>query len=594
MKRIYSLLSILFALSVWLPAQVFADDRVTQTFTLQPGWNAIYLMVDPSDGDESTTEDAAPANVFDSILGLDRVWAWFESDSSVQFVEDADEIDAFKPGWHSYLPATAGAKAPLVTNLFAVLGARPFLIKVDPDRHSAPQQFSVTGVPVNRAIRWLPDSYNLTGFAVDTTLALAPTFAEFLDIPSDSFPSIYQLKADGSWLSLSKNMPIDAGRAYWVFNDGKFDRTWPFEINPTSLREMDFMDSLSVRQFSITNLTDQTLSPSITLADSFPLVYYAGDDEDTGAQQWLDISLLSPSLQPGQIKTFDLGVTRSQLNGAADSVVTLRANGAEIHIPVRAEPEPDKFGLYVGSVTIQEVSVVNSSTDTTSTRPVKYQLPFRLMLHYGADEKIRLLKTVYLMAEKAPLEDEQGDPLILNGEQVFGVGELVLVTDETLLANYRPIQQAKGVAQGYRLSSPIYDFPESEKLLENCPQQIIPNGGSCTLSLSISQDSPTNPLRHRYHPFHDGKILVNNVVTPEADFTEAELPSHKREVWTVERELTITLDPQSEDRFAALDDLSGTYLETVKGMHRRDIHIKGTLRLNRVINVPTIVGTATN
>lgn len=570
---------LLFCFITFFPATTLADDRVTQTFTLQPGWNALFISVRPDDGNPDTDDDAAPANVFAGVAGLDRVWAWLEPDSSVQFIQDADEIGYNDPGWSGYMPASGGPQASVVTNLFKILGARPYLVKIDASVQSTAQTFSVIGVPVNRRIRWTPDNFTLSGFAVDSTLGAGqtPTFADFLDIPLGSSPFIYALNPNGSWGFLNKNSPIQSGRAYWVYNDGTFYGSGPLEIDLASFNGMNFLDTVAMRPFTITNRSEQPVTPAITMSSGFPLVYFEGDDPDTGEPQWPHLSTLSPTLNEGEGVSVKLGVDRSGISAPASGVLTLRGGKSELHLPVYAQPIPPPYGLYVGTVTIRAVSEANEA-DSTTTTPVVSELSYRLMLHYGADETVSLLKTVYLMAQKGNPDPNSG---------VTPLGDTVLVTDESRLADFATVQQAGGVGQGYRLSSPVFDFTEPHQNL-NCDMGAITTAGACNISLIIAADSPTNPMRHKYHPSHDG-VLSNGQVEP------ASLPPHEREVWDITRDLTFNFNlPTTDNLFVPLGRVTGTYTEIITGMHKQPIQLGGDFTVERVtdideLNPPRIV-----
>ncbi|MBX2859486.1 MAG: hypothetical protein KTR17_12570 [Cellvibrionaceae bacterium] len=568
MKKIISAAALLSLFFASLPG--LANPLYQQSFTLQPGWNAVFLNVQPDDDNPETEDDASPANVFASIVGLQQVWAWIEPDSSVQFVEDANEIGFNDPGWYGYVPAAAGPQASVVTNLYKVLGARPYLIKIDPDQQSSPQTFTVSGVPLNRNIRWVPDTFTLTGLAIDSTLSVGetPSFADFLAIPSVSNPPIFSLNPDGSWASLSKNSPAQAGRAYWIFNDGSFTQSGPLDIDSATLNGINFRDSVATRSFTLSNRGGQSLALSTSLSNALPLYYYAGENDDNGESLWPSVSQLAPSLAPGEGLAIKLGVDRSNINEARSSLFTLRGSQAEIHIPVYIEPSPPAYGLYVGSVTLREVSQANAE-DAITTTPVASELSFRLLLHYAADGSLSLLKTVYMMAQK-------GSPDPVSG--ISPIGDTVLVTDETRLGDFATVQQAGGVGQGYRLSSPVFDFSASHKTLV-CDGAVVLHGGECHIDLTLAENSPTHPMRHQYHPNHDGKL-------PNGQPQPASLEAYKREIWDIQRQLSFQFTPQNNSNlFVPLGQARGEFSEIIHGMHKKPIYLRGDFILERVVSI---------
>ena len=62
----------------------------TQTIVLRPGWNAVYLEVQPEPRD------------CDSIfakLPVESVWGWNRRFTTVQFIQDANQLLPGRPDW---------------------------------------------------------------------------------------------------------------------------------------------------------------------------------------------------------------------------------------------------------------------------------------------------------------------------------------------------------------------------------------------------------------------------------------------------------------------------------------------------------------
>src|SRR5580765_2794861 len=67
----------------------------TQTITLNPGWNAVFLEVQPANDDCDVVFQGVP---------VESVWAWNRRFSSVQFIQDASKLVPGQPDWLTYLP----------------------------------------------------------------------------------------------------------------------------------------------------------------------------------------------------------------------------------------------------------------------------------------------------------------------------------------------------------------------------------------------------------------------------------------------------------------------------------------------------------
>ena len=140
MKKLVNGCLLLFALGCGSPA-AFAQ-WVTQTITLNPGWNAVYLEVQPANSDCDAVFAGIP---------VESVWAWNRRFSSVQFIQDANQLVPGQPDWLVYLPSDQPARA--TRNLFAVQGARAYLIKLKSGAGAT--TWNVLGQPTVRQIDWL-------------------------------------------------------------------------------------------------------------------------------------------------------------------------------------------------------------------------------------------------------------------------------------------------------------------------------------------------------------------------------------------------------------------------------------------------------
>src|SRR5436309_329210 len=88
----------------------------TQRLPLQPGWNAVYLEVQPEPVDCDTVLAGLP---------VESVWAWNRRFSTVQFIQDPNELLPGQPNWLAYLPPDHAARA--TRNLFTLRGGQTYL-----------------------------------------------------------------------------------------------------------------------------------------------------------------------------------------------------------------------------------------------------------------------------------------------------------------------------------------------------------------------------------------------------------------------------------------------------------------------------------
>ena len=103
----------------------------SQTLSLKPGWNAIYLEVQP---DPNTI-----AEVFAGIP-IRSVWAWNQRFTSAQYVRDPGDLNPEQPEWLTYFPEDD--RRAFLTSLFAVYSVSAYLVDRGCD---SPVAFTLVG-----------------------------------------------------------------------------------------------------------------------------------------------------------------------------------------------------------------------------------------------------------------------------------------------------------------------------------------------------------------------------------------------------------------------------------------------------------------
>lgn len=182
-----------------------------QEIALQPGWNAVFLEVDPL--------DTAPAAVFTGVP-VEQVATYFPGPGPTQFVSNA-AIDLSKDhGWGVwYAPDRPEA---FLKSLDAIYGGLPYLIK-----SSRSFQWKVSGYTKTTTIRWKPDSYNFAGFPV--LASGSPTFGEFFaGSKAHAGQAIYRL-VNNSWRRVNQpsGEAMRSGEAFWIYTKGSSDFQGP-------------------------------------------------------------------------------------------------------------------------------------------------------------------------------------------------------------------------------------------------------------------------------------------------------------------------------------------------------------------------------
>jgi hypothetical protein len=117
----------------WAAVTMATAQTITESFTLQPGWNAIWLRVQP--------QVVSVAEVF-SDVPVESVWTLRESLSSVEFIENPNEPVWNKSKWLVHIPTNRIES--LHNSLVAIYAGRAYLVNL---ATNTPVVWQVTGRP---------------------------------------------------------------------------------------------------------------------------------------------------------------------------------------------------------------------------------------------------------------------------------------------------------------------------------------------------------------------------------------------------------------------------------------------------------------
>lgn len=591
---------ILGSLGYHLPALA---QWTSQSVSLQPGWNAVFLEVQPEPKDCSS--------LF-SNLPIDSVWGWNRRFSPVQFVQDASTLIPAQPDWLVYLPTNSPAAAAV--NLFTLEGGKCYLIKLA--TNSAPVLWSIQGQPSLRKVQWLANSLNLVGFGLDRTNP--PSFQAFFSGSAAHANSpVYRLNTSGSWNQVvsPSATSMRSGEAFWVQCNGASDYQGPLTLTVAQRTGLVYGRSLVEQTLTIQNSSSSVknlvLSPlnsanpanssSPALAGAVPLSYWKLDQANNVAG-WFPLSgpLSQPNLQPGQSLQLRLEVRRPDMTpytgtGPAlyQSLLEIRdiAGSSRLVLPVSAaglhannsglalvahRPKdggstnaPAHAGLWVGSVSLNQVSQPASANPAMPTNTAS-AFQFRLIVHVDSTGQARLLQKILQMWKPGTYKP---DPNNTNVMVVDQPGRFVLLTDESLISSIAGLTGAAlrdDQPVGRRLSTAAYGNRAPVLLSGSGDFGADQSTFSCQTVLDY--DDPINPFKHKYHPDHDNL---------DARFQQ-KLPDGQ-ESFTVTRQIQLQFSPNDPDNLALAGwgdtQLGGKYTETITGLHNQPLYISGTFRL---------------
>lgn len=587
-----------------LASQVLHAQWTTQSILLQPGWNAVWLEVQPEPRDTDSVFAGLP---------VESVWCWNRRFTTVQFLQDANNLLPGQPDWLAYYPPGQGNAA--LSSLFAVHAGRCYLIKTTANQ---PVTWRVQGRPVPVARDWIAGSLNLVGFPVDSQNP--PTFSSFFaPSPAHAGQPVFRLLTNGNWQSITNpaTARLRPNEAFWIFTSGASTYNGPFSVTTELRGGIDFGQTLPETSITLKNPSAVTRTVLITpnrsevppassdtgLAGEVPLSYRQASLASR-IYGWFPLTNpLAFNLGPGQSTNIHIAVRRTDLaplqvvagitNYQYQSLLTITdGRGSVLRLPVVCSGggpvHPAKSsrrladisgpiemdahaGLWVGSAVVQAVSEPASETNPLEPRPTGAPAQFRLIIHVDASGTPRLLQHVTLMWANGPSASE-GDAVI--------PGKQVLVANDRLLPNFTGAALRDGVPVGRRIGTVAFSHATPISFSG-------PFGDAATpmnTTVVLGYDDPLNPFKHRFHPDHDNLDASFSQVLPEGV-----------ESFTVRREIQLAFSTTDLDGLASSqyggETVGGRYTETVSGLHRSPIVVQGTFRLNRVSRISTLDNT---
>jgi hypothetical protein len=592
-----ALLALLVAFASAAPVR--AATAYQQSVQLAPGWNAVYLQVDP--------EVAEPAAAFAGVP-VKSVWTWTGAGERIAFVQDAAEGLRDVRGWLGWFPPDSDEA--YLTDLHRLRANRAYLIELG---GSAEVAWSVTGAPAVRERRWVPNSFNLAGFTLSQTAP--PSFAAFFgSAAAHAGQPVYRLGADGQWSRVADlQQKMRDGEAYWIYSAGRSDFEGPVVLDLGGANELNF-DALTTQKplrmrragGAAGELRVRPLPSSAPAALLFHELAVEADPANPGktraVERWKPLTgELRLAVGEGKDLLLRLGVQRTAFTAEeVGSVLEITdGSGARRLVQVRAKRSVagtaarrgaavhELAGLWVGSARLGKVSQAQTSNPPDLVpRPTPSEVQVRLIVHVDAAGQARLLKEVLVMWQDG---DAAADPPT--------DGRVVLVTDEARVTDFRGAVLRDGQMVGRRFSSATLDYDALSPSYEEAGKALLLAGGvfgpgaQLGAEVLLDKNHPTNPFRHKFHPDHDN--------------LDAFRVEERNEAFTVRRQIELDLasaDPETPAGSQPRPEwgttlLAGTYRETfpsqtdadgqlIVGLHRNTLVIEGTFELRRYPGSP--------
>jgi hypothetical protein len=352
---------------------------LTQSVTLKPGWNAIYLHVDAS---HQSLDDFIP----DANSPVAEIWLWRPKFSTIQFLESPSSPTGTDSRWAVWTSARGDTDT-----LQRLVANGAYLVR---NKTAADFTLQIKGRPAPPAYQWTTAGLNFIGFP--TPVNTAPSFTAFLT-PAPGLDLSKSLQnsarvfrygvASGEATSTPSEVVsliagttlVKRGEAFWVRGSTNYYNHYygPVEVSLQNEAGIHFRDTLGTYSLRLKN---RTSSPrTVTLSQLSSEAPPAGQTSITAPPQLLVRGALStttltyshtvlsghsvtlaPEGEAGSEQEVVLGLNRSSMTAAPGALyaailrITDSVELQQVDLPVSATV-PDASGLWVGLATVERV-----------------------------------------------------------------------------------------------------------------------------------------------------------------------------------------------------------------------------------------------
>ena len=543
----------LIALGSLLFAATAHAQWQTTTYTLNSGWNSIYLHGDASYATLDT--------IFASQTAVEEVWRWNPNPNQVGFTSTPLLPSNGTPEWSKWVRGGPAA------SLIGLTGQSAYLVKC-----SSAVSVAIAQRPMPPSNTWVRSGANFLGFPSSKASGNFPTFSSyFTTFPAAFAANTKIFKYIGGELGANNPLQIfsptlervNRDQAYWFSSEVVGNFYAPVQISLSNNEGLAFGRRGSVITARVMNRTAAAVTLRITpvasnsppsgqelITAGVPLTRRTLDDQAA----WVETPIAAAYnevIAANSSVELSFGIKRSLMSGAEDALYasllrfTDSANTFDILIPATASKDT-LAGLGIGEAI---VSAVASKPLENAVKPVGTAFPLRYLIHVADDGTARVLSQVF-MGPMAAAPHDFGLCLSEAGLQAD-----VKSAARRIVATHLPLDRALGTTGSFTIGSNL----------------------ACKIETPF--DDPTNPFVHQYHPDHDNKSGKTTLVAGQ-------------ESYDVTRQVSFTFTETPPGGGSATgwgsSVIGGTYGEVVSGLHKQTISITGTFELRRASELGTL------
>jgi len=548
--------------------------KLSQSVTLKPGWNAVYVNV-------------APDETADAIFGawpVERVAVYDAAAflATKQYSGTASTEGTSTAGyrmWRRGVPALSQVKA---------IPANSVCVCFNTNAVGSPAFATVLyGRPAAPRTSWHPSSttepMNFVGVVPAVgEMATIPDYFDGLNVGNVIYHKVEGINPEAfSTTQLKADAPLANGQVVVATATKVSD--WSGVLNVSPFGGLDFSTNKQVQTFSVRNDGAKARTVRITLGmgvakTGIPPAVPTGlllRDTASVTNAWEAFSPATPVervLAAGEKVTWQLALDRTKLEGAAGEyyggLLTFDDvdGGSKMRVTLPVEATSDggasgEFawpkGLWLASAELTTVSYLSNTTAGVTAPDVTAggKMTVRLPLYVDSDGKMSLLQRFTFGS------DSNGVTHVISGE-----GEAKphaeITNSKRISSAFLPIDQPViGAAEGAFGDQAAFEF-------------------------AVSENSKVNPFRHVYHPSHDGLKWDFATATPSGDDFQNYVSTVKPEMFSVSNRVAFVWNGTTGTAWTPQETLSGTLIWRISGVrHEGAITAKGKFVMKRISSV---------
>ena len=538
MKCILSVLGAALAACWGFPA--CGGPQIEQSVTLNSGWNAIYVSVEPESSADELFADWPVWSV--SAYNADAFLYTASTDGGL-----TGEGVVRAPFWIWSREASAA-------NTLKSLQADTVLLCYS--TNSTPFSVALRGTPVAPRIAWhVSDDTSNTDFRNMFGVRLSgPVKASdwLAGCPAATKPTLYYISGPNE--SEPRLRPLATGTGTPMLNDGSVvfstgtsvsDWSGPLYIMPRA--GVDFSEEGMIDEISIRNDGAAEKTVTVVYMDSAdgmarPELLYCESYGEGVASEWTAlVGELTRTIVTGGTWRVALALDRSKLAGTGakiGGIIRIAETGGTktmAWLPVSAvdtkSAAPWPQGLWAVTMKLTKVSYYRKDGDKVDGVQAGGEMPVKVLLAVKADGTTKLVQRA-----------------VVNGTRVSSA--------------YLPVDMGA-------VSPTSGEFGKA--------------GAPLKFAYTIGAKSPSNPFRHALHPLFDGKQMDFKTPAPDGDDFSNYVGSVKPEWFSIGGEVEFQFDANAATSWTPVEQLTGDAKWIYTGV-RRDgpVVAEGRFMMKRV------------